>query len=271
MPDTPTASRPEDSDGLIDRILQELRGPKGNKLPDAAQTFFRELLSAILLRSYRAYSLEKLFGHFNSEPLGVVKDAIEKDNLEMSFDAVSAFAARNGYRPIETVRGNRVKRGQPGIRTGEQFFDLIWGDQPHGSMSRERWDQAVFRQQYHRISEELGKLPGPTRGMRQEFEQTLAYRFFQSQTVFSYPGTNGTFASTSKPANQGGQRPRKVWYHQTPLLSEEVSIEALKRVVRCNENPAILDDTPEYWKPRRPLPKEIRCITSWEGMKSYCR
>lgn len=271
MPDARTASRPEDWDRLIDRILQELRGPAGNHLPGAVQKFLCELLSAILLRSYRAYSLEKLFGQGNSGPRGAVKDAIEEDNQEMSFDAVTEFAARNGFRPIETVRGNRRKSGQPGVLTGEQFFDCIWGDQPHASMSRHHWDEAGFRQQYHRICEELNTLPGPARGMRQELEQTLAYRFFQSQTVFSYPDPNaGTFASTSKPANQGEQRPRKVWYHQTPLFSKEVSTEAVERVVRCNENPATLDNTPEYWKPRR-LPEEVQSITSWEGVKSYCR
>lgn len=96
------------------------------------------MLSALLLRSYRAYSLEKMVGHGNSGPQGAVKDAIEQDKLEMSFEKVTALARQNGYRRIDNVRGNRAS----GSFTGDQFFDWVWGDHP---MSRKHWDTADFR------------------------------------------------------------------------------------------------------------------------------
>lgn len=250
--------------GLLDHILQELKerfGPSGADASGATQTFLCEVLSAILLRYYRAYSLEKLFGEGNSGPKGAVKCAIEQDNQEMSFEALAAFAARHSYRPISTVKGNRAPLGRPQILTGQQFFDCIWGNRPHG-MSRKHWDTAVFRQQYQRIRNELD-IPGPAQKMRQKLEETLAYRFFQSQTVFSYPDpNNGTFATTAKAA--GGERPRKVWYHQIRLPSEEVSIEGVEMVERCNDDPI---EYGEDWKPRR-LPKIAQ---SWELVMSHCR
>lgn len=249
--------------GLLDRILQELKGsfgPSGATLSDTTQTFF-EALSAILLRFYRAYSLEKLFGEGNSGPKGAVKDAIEQDNQEMSFEALATFATRHSYRPISTLKGNRAPLGRLKILTGTDFLDCIWGDRPHG-MSREHWKTAVFRQQYQRIRNELD-MPGPAQKMRQKLEETLAYRFFQSQTVFSYPDpNNGTFATTSKAA--GGERPRNVWYHQIRLPNEEASIEGVRRVERCNDDPI---EYGEDWKPRR-LPKILQ---SWELVISHCR
>lgn len=99
--------------------------------------------------------------------------------------------------------------------------------------------------------------------MRQKLEETLAYRFFQSKTVFSYPDpNNGTFTTTSKAA--GGERPRKVWYHQIRLSREEVSIEGVEMVERCNDDPI---DCGEDWKPRR-LPKIVQ---PWELVISHCR
>lgn len=218
---------------LIDQILQELRETfslASGDIPFRVETFLCELLSAILLRSYRAYSLEKLFGHGNSGPQGAVKEAIEQDSQEMSFEAASEFAARNGYRRIENVRGNRA----PNNRTGVDFFDCVWGDTP---MSRKHWDTAKFRQQYRRICDELD-MPGPADRMLAKFKRTLEYRFFQSQTIFSYPSTNGTFASVGVKGPDGGDPPRKVWYHQTPLPSEEVALDAVKKVMRWDENAA---------------------------------
>lgn len=247
--------------GLIDHILQELRerfGPSGVRLPGATMTFLCEALSAILLRFYRGYSMEKLCGKSNSRPNleGAVKDAIEQDNLEMSFEAVSAFADCHGHHPIENVRGNRAQK----LVTGNQFFDCIWGDRPH-EIPRTHWDTAVFRQQYHRIRNDLN-IPGPVQQIRELLERTLKYRFFQSQTVFSYPDfSNGTLASTSNGA-------RKVWYHQTQLPYEHVVIQEVERVKRCNENPRDNWRLPgEQWKPRR-LPKIVQ---SWELVILHCR
>lgn len=257
----------EDWHQLIDRILQELRETfttAGSNLPSATETFLCDLLSAILLRSYRAYSLEKLFGQGNSGPRGAVKDAIEQDDLEMSFEAVDTFATRNGERHIENVKGNRASKD---LTTGVQFFKCIWGDHP--IISRKHWDTADFRQQYRRICKELD-IPGPAHSLRAKFKVALEYRFFQSQTIFCYPDiNNGIFASTGKGSNVKGSY-RKVWYHQTPLLSEKLPSEdilagAVKSVVRCNENP-----TEYYWeklKPRR-LPEHVQ---SWELMENYCR
>lgn len=250
---------------LIDRILQELRESfslVGNDV--AVEEFVCELLSVILLRSYRAYSLEKLFGQGNSGPQGAVKDAIEQDSLEMSFEAVADFARQNGYRRIENVRGNRAQHNL----TSKDFFPCIWG--PDDPMSRKHWDTADFRQQYRRICDELGST-GPGGRIRAKLEETLEYRFFQSQTVFSYPdANNGVFASVGKSVNGEGPT-RKVWYHQTPLTSEVVSTEAVEKVKRCNENPDEgLGRFPGSWKPMR-LPKDIQKIRSWEDVKSYCR
>lgn len=262
---TDTAAQTEQQDWrpLIGRILQELRetfGRTGSDLPMAVERFLCDLLSAILLRSYRAYSLEKLFGHGNSGPRGAVKDAIERDDQEMSFEAVTGFADQNGYRRIDNVRGNRSLNK---LNSGREFFDCIWGNY---HMPRTHWDTADFRNHYRRICRELNK-PGPAGRMLTKFKRTLGYRFFQSQTVFSYPDlNNGTFASTGK-SSSGGMPPRKVWYHQTPLSSEEVSIEAVQAAKRCNGNPA---EDGEQWKPRR-VPKEVQSITSWELVKSYCR
>lgn len=116
--------------GLLDHILRELKerfGPSGADPSGVTQTFLCEVLSAILLRFYRAYSLEKLFGEGNSGPKGAVKDAIEQDNQEMSLEALAAFAARHSYRPISTLKGNRAPLGRPKILTGRDFFDCIWG------------------------------------------------------------------------------------------------------------------------------------------------
>lgn len=263
MTDVTAQTEPRDPRHLISRILQELMETfslaGSSDLPSAVETFLCELLSVLLLRSYRAYSLEKLFGQGNSGPQGAVKDAIEQDDQEMSFEAVTEFAAENGYRRIENVKGNRSLNK---LTSGREFFDCVWG---HGAMSRKHWDTADFRRQYHRICSELDKL-GPAHKMCTKFKQTLEYRFFQSQTVFSYPdGNNGTFASTGKGSN-GEEPPRKVWYHQTPLPSKKVLMEAVKEVKRCNENPA----DGEKQKPRR-LPEEVQSITSWELVRSYCR
>lgn len=243
--------------------MQELRETfslAGND--GAVEEFLCELLSVILLRSYRAYSLEKLFGQGNSGPRGPVKDAIDQDNREMSFKAVTEFTRENGYQRIETVRGNRASDSL----TGNQFFDWVWGDYP---ISRKHWDTADFRQQFRRICSELAGIE--VGSMRVKFERTLKYRFFQSQTVFPYPHVNnGTFASVGKSVN--GEGPfRRVWYHQTPL-PEEVSTEALKEVMRCNENPVedLVRYYPESEKPKR-LPEDIQSIRSWELVKSYCR
>ncbi|KAI7778059.1 hypothetical protein LA080_002634 [Diaporthe eres] len=191
---------------LIDRILQELMetfGGTGSDLPMAVERFLCDLLSAILLRSYRAYSLEKLFGHGNSGPQGAVKVAIERDNQEMSFEAVTEFADQNGYRRIENVKGNRSLNK---LTSGREFFDCVWGDY---DMSRTHWDTADFHKQYQRICREVNK-PGPAGRMLAKFKRTLEYRFFQSQTVFSYPdGNNGTFASTGK-SSDGGLPSRKL-------------------------------------------------------------
>lgn len=255
---------------LIDRILQELRetlSSDGSKLKSAAETFLCELLSALLLRSYRAYSLEKMFGHGNSGPQGAVKDAIEQDKLEMSFEKVTAFALQNGYRRIENVRGNRASDSL----TGDQFFDWIWGDRP---ISRKHWDTADFRQQYRRICSELHGIHGEVGSMRVKFERTMKYRFFQSQTIFCYPDiNNGVFASVGKSVNGEGPT-RKVWYHQPETsfalagdrLERDFQNE-LKEVKRCNGNPA---QDGEEWKPKR-LPKNIQLITSWELVKKCCR
>lgn len=255
--------------GLIDRILQVLKkrflpyekaSYRDEVLPSHTQTFLCEVLSAILLRLYRAYSLEKLFGRGNFWSKDALKDAIEQDNLEMSFQALTRFADRHGYRHIETVRGNRATSTQ----SGSQFFDWIWGSRPH-EMSRKRWDTAPFRQQYYRIRDELER-PEPARFMRAELEDTLRYRFLQSQTVFSYPDGNGTFGSTIKLAR--GEIAQRVWYHQTPLQDDPpVLLEGewgVKDVVRCNINP---NKVGEYEKPRR-LPEYAQ---SWEQVISQCR
>lgn len=259
-PVDPTQLEQGDWLGLTDQILEELKekfGPLGGDLGSATKTFLCEVLAAILLRLYRAYSLEKLFGQGNSGPKGAVKDAIGEDNLEMSFQAVAAFADRYGYRPIETVRGNRA----PSTQSGTQFFDWIWGDRPH-SMSRKRWDTAPFRQQYHRIRHELD-MPGSARDMRQELEHILAYRFFQSQTVFSYPNpTHGTLGSTSK--SDTGKIASRVWYHQTRLTNEAISKREVEGVKRCNDNPI---EFKERWTPKR-LPESVQ---SWELVISQCR
>lgn len=120
--------------GLLDHILQELKesfGPSGANLSGVTQTFLCEVLSAILLRFYRAYSLEKLFGEGNSGPKGAVKDAIEQDSQEMSFEALAAFAARHSYRPISTIKGNRAPLGRPKILTGRDFFLISSGGTVH--------------------------------------------------------------------------------------------------------------------------------------------
>lgn len=264
MPGATTQLKEGDWRGLTNHILQELRerfGPSGGGLPGATETFLCEVLSAILLRLYRAYSMEKLFGEGNSGPKGAVKDAIEQDNQEMSFEALSAFADFHGRRPIGTVKGNRVPRKEKEpIFTGNQLFDCMWGDGRHW-MTRTHWDTAAFREQYRRIRHELNT-PGPAQRMRQKLQETLRYRFLQSQTVFSYPDPNGTFASTAKLAH--GERARRVWYHQTCLPREEVSMVESNKVKRCNNDP--IEDG-EGWKPVR-LPKIVQ---SWELVISHCK
>lgn len=269
-PVTPTQLEQGDWLGLTDHILQELKerlGPSGGDLPGETKKILCEVLSSILLRLYREYSLEKLFARQNSGTKDAVKDAIEQDSDDLkvlSFEAVAAFAKRHDCLPIETVRGNRA----PSTQSGKQFFDWIWGTRDIGAghsqmMSRKVWDTAPFRQQYHRIRHELD-IPGPAQEMRQELEDTLKYRFFQSQTVFTYPDpTNGTFGSTTK-SSQTGKIARRVWYHQTRLPNEAISREDLEGVKRCNDNPI---EYKERWTPKR-LPESVQ---SWELAISQCR
>lgn len=269
-PVTPAQLEHGDWLGLTDHILQELKerfGPSGGDLGSTTKTFLCEVLSAILLRLYRGYSLEKLFARQNSGTKDAVKDAIEQDSDDLkvlSFEAVAAFANRHDCFPIETVRGNRA----PLTQSGKQFFDWIWGDRDiaavhSGVMSRKTWDTAPFRQQYYRIRHELD-IPGPAQQMRQTLEETLKYRFFQSQTVFTYPDpTNGTFGSTTK-SSQTGKIARRVWYHQTRLPNEAVSIGEVEGVRRCNENPF------EYRKPWTPI-RLPEYAQSWELVILRCR